>query len=104
MKCISSSRLADDCVVMSCVILLHESDLVLAVLSVRISTDPDISWTVLCEQPVKDMLKNIFRVLSNAVSLLFSHVSLKISRTLLLMKFRSQIIAICTHLAVMCFI
>lgn len=49
MKHISSSRFAGDCVIMS--------DLVLAaILSVGIPTDPEISWTVLCEQADKDTL------------------------------------------------
>lgn len=82
---------------MLCVIM---SDLVLAAVpSAGIPTDPEVYWTVLCEQAAKDTI----RVLSNAISWLFSHLSLKISETLLHMKFRSEIIAIGTHSAVMCF-
>lgn len=58
MKHISSSRIADDCVIMSCVIISSESDLVLAVLSVGIPTDPDISWTV---SGVSRLLKTCLR-------------------------------------------
>lgn len=55
MEHISSSRFADNCVIVPCVIM---SDLVLAAIpSVGIPTDPEISWTVLCEQAyVKDTL------------------------------------------------
>lgn len=60
MEHINSSSFADDYVIMLCVIM---SDLVLAaVTSTEIPTDPEISGTVLCEQAVKDTLKNVVEV------------------------------------------
>lgn len=55
MECTDSSSSAD-----GCAITLYGSDLVLVVLSVRVPTDLDISWTVLLEQAVEGTLKNVF--------------------------------------------
>lgn len=84
MGCVGSSSSTGGCVIM-----FYGSDVLLVVLSVRTPADLDISWTVSCLSKLLKASWSIFEVLGIVMSLHFFRLSLKISRRVFHMMFRS---------------